>query len=173
MIEWLLFIVAIVIGLFALVVIVGAPYVPSQRRYCERALAWDDVGERDVLLDLGSGDGIVLRIAARRKARAVGYEINPVLVIISRILGMGHSGVEVKLANMWTKPFPDDVTIVYAFSSLKDGKMLLKTMQREATRLGRPLRLLCYGSPLPGRKPSGVFEAYHSYTFQPLQRPKA
>ena len=42
------------------------------------------VSEDDVVYDLGSGDGRILIAAARRGARAVGYEIDPALVDQSR-----------------------------------------------------------------------------------------
>jgi len=36
------------------------------------------------LIELGSGDGRVLKEAAAKGVRAIGYEINPVLVIYSK-----------------------------------------------------------------------------------------
>jgi len=80
-------IVGVAILLFGLIVFRGAPYVPSQKRYVRQA--FDELyplGIRDVLVDVGSGDGIVLRLAAERGAQAIGYELNPLLVIISRWL---------------------------------------------------------------------------------------
>ncbi len=41
------------------------------------------VGPRDVLYDLGSGDGRLVIAAARRAARSVGVEFNPELVAVS------------------------------------------------------------------------------------------
>ena len=152
----------------------GAPYVPTRRRDLRRMFdSLFPIGEGDVLLDIGSGDGLVLREARRRGARAVGFEINPLLVGISRMLAKGDAGQQTLLVNGWFAPFPDDVTIVYVFSVGRDAKRLIKTMQREADRLGRPLSLVCFGSPLQTRQPSKSFEAYFLYEFRPLQSPQA
>ncbi len=146
----------------------GAPYVPTHRRDLRRMFdRLYPLSERDVLLDIGSGDGIVLREASRRGARAVGYEINPVYWGISRLLSWRDAKVSSRLRNAWTTPFPDDVTLVYAFAVARDGKRLKKLLQREAERLGRPLTLVCYGSPLPQVQPVEAFEAYFLYKFQP------
>ena len=76
----------LIIGLSAIAIIVGfsafmgAPYLPSHRR--DVARAFDELyplSSSDVLLDIGSGDGVVLRQASKRGARAIGYEIHPLL----------------------------------------------------------------------------------------------
>ena len=154
---------------FSVVVFVGAPYVPSQKKYVLRAFDYFGITASDVLIDVGSGDGIILRIASRYGARAVGYEINPFLVAISKLLSVRDPRVTVLLQNFWLARLPEDATIVYAFAVSRDGKRLTKLMQREADRLGRPLKLLCFGSPLAHLKTVDTFEAYHLYIFQPLQ----
>jgi hypothetical protein len=165
---------AVLVLLFGFAAFFGAPYVPSRRRYVERALTHlYELNRDDVLVDIGSGDGVVLRVAAKRGARAVGYEINPVLVVLSKLLTARFSNVEVHFANFWTAKLPAETTVVYAFSVLRDNKRLIKKLQKEATRLGRPLDLLCYGSPLEGVRLTGKYEAYYRYTISPLQEKKA
>lgn len=152
----------------------GAPYVPTKRRELQRMLDKLYVlSPKDIVLDIGSGDGVVLREVSRRGAKAVGYEIHPVYWTISRILSWSDKNVVPKLRNAWTTPFPDDVTLVYAFAVERDGKRLARTVQREANRLGRPLMLVCYGSPLAGHRPVRTFEAYTLYRFSPLHPDKA
>jgi len=169
--------VLIIIGLiflaFGFVVFFGAPYVPSHKRAIERIFDEIGVGPRDVVVDIGSGDGVVLRLAARRGARAIGYEINPLLVALSRILSLQFPRIRIELANFWRVTFPKNTTIVYIFSVSRDGKKLTRKLQKEADRLGRPLKLVCYGSPLHGKAPDKIFEAYHLYTFHPLHLPQA
>ncbi len=152
----------------------GAPYVPSLRRDVRRL--FDDghpLRSSDVLLDIGSGDGVVLREVSRRGARAVGYEIHPIFVGISRLLSLGDSRVRVKWADAWRTPFPDDVTVVYVFAVGRDGKRLLRTIQRETQRLNRPLTVICYGNALPHYPARRQFEAYTLYDFQPLHAQEA
>src|SRR3990167_11438551 len=80
-------VVATILLVFGLVVFRGAPYVPTLRKNLEQGFR--DVyplSERDLLVDIGSGDGVVLRQAAKCGARAIGYELNPFLVVISKLL---------------------------------------------------------------------------------------
>jgi SAM-dependent methyltransferase len=58
-------------------------WLPTPESLVERMLAMAQVGPRDVLYDLGSGDGRLVIAAARRGARAVGVEFNPELVAVS------------------------------------------------------------------------------------------
>jgi hypothetical protein len=110
----------------------------------------------------------VLREASRRGAQAIGYEIHPLFVGISKLASLGDSRVRVKWTNAWTASFPKSVTLVYIFSVGRDGAKLVKKMQREADTLGRPLTLVCYGNALPNKNPARTFEAYYLYTFEPL-----
>jgi hypothetical protein len=165
----LIFTIACILAiLFGFVVFFGAPYVPSKRRELERAL--DElypVGKEDVLVDVGSGDGIVLREAAKRGARAVGYELNPIFVAISWLLSRKSKGVQVRLGNMWQVKFPEDTTVVYAFAVARDSARLARKMQKEATRLGRPLLLMTFGLPtLAGREPERRLGAHALYRFE-------
>lgn len=147
----------------------GAPYIPSRRRDVKRM--FDElapIGQKDVVLDIGSGDGLVLREVSRRGARAVGYEIHPVFFAISKLLSAGDPRVDIRLVNAWTTRFPRDVTLLYAFSVGRDGRRLTQKVQKEVDRIGRPVSLVCYGNPLPGLTPAESFEAYSLYIFQPL-----
>lgn len=168
-----LVLVLVFVLLFGVVAFIGAPYVPSHRKYVRRMFDHFGFGPNDTLVDVGSGDGVVLRMASNYGMKAVGYEINPVLVLVSRILSLGDRKVTVLLRNFWTVKLPDDVTIVYAFSVQRDEKKLARVLQREANRLGKSLRLICYGSPFRTKKPDATFEAYYLYTFQPLQSKNA
>ena len=164
-----IYIVGCIVVLVGISVFFGAPYVPSLRRDIKSLFdEFTPVAKGDVVLDIGSGDGIVLREVSRRGAKAVGYEIHPLFVGISKLLSLGDRRVVVRWVNAWVAPFPDDVTLIYAFAVGRDGAKLSKKVQREANRLGRPLTIVCYGNPLPGRTPARSFEAYHLYSFEPL-----
>ena len=63
------------------------PYVQTPPLLVRRMLQLAEVTPRDVLWDLGSGDGrIVIAAAKDFGARAVGYEIDPALIRESRML---------------------------------------------------------------------------------------
>jgi len=61
-------------------------WVPTPREIVEKMLDMADVTPRDVVMDLGSGDGRNVIAAGRRGARALGVEYNPDLVALSRQL---------------------------------------------------------------------------------------
>ena len=55
-----------------------APYVPTPQRVVERMLELAEVTEKDVVYDLGCGDGrIVITAATKYKARGVGIDFDP------------------------------------------------------------------------------------------------
>lgn len=155
---------------FGCIVFRGAPYVPSHRADIRRA--FDELAPLavdDTVLDIGSGDGVVLRAAAARGARAVGYELNPFLVGITRLLSWREPKVEVRLVDAWLTPFDAQTTVVYIFPVSRDLAKLQKTVQTQATRLGRPLRLVVYGMTLADWVPQAASGAHTLYLVEPLQ----
>jgi len=163
-------ILATVILLFGFVAFLGAPYVPSKRRELRHAFEHlYPLGRSDVLVDIGSGDGVVLREAAKRGARAIGYELNPVLAWFSRWISRRYKGIEVHVANMWNISFPEEVTVVYVFAVSRDSKKLEGMMQSEANRMKKSLKLISYGCKLPSKIPIKTSGAHFLYDFLPLQ----
>jgi hypothetical protein len=155
---------------FGIIVFRGAPYVPSRKRYIHDAFTdLYPLGKKDVLVDVGSGDGIVLRQASERGAVAVGYELNPILVVVSRFLSRGDRNVRVILTDFWIAKLPEDTTVVYAFMATPYIHKLNTKMQQETDRLARPLRLILYGNTLGERTPDQIDGGYKLYTFVPLQ----
>lgn len=169
---WFWFIAAIVL-LFGFVVFFGAPYVPSKRRELDKMFVeLYKLGSDDTVVDIGSGDGVVLRAAARRGARAVGYELNPALVGISKWLSRRYKRVEVFTANMWRVKFPDETTVVYVFPVTRDIEKTARKIQAEANRLEKPLSVICYGCTIPHMIALRSLGAHHLYTFTPLHSSK-
>jgi predicted RNA methylase len=59
--------------------------VPTPQDVVEQMLELAKSSKKDVVYDLGSGDGRVVITAAKKYGcKAVGYEIDPVLVELSR-----------------------------------------------------------------------------------------
>lgn len=167
-------IVGIIVVFLGLSVMRGAPYVPSQKRYIKQALTkLYTLTAKDVLVDLGSGDGIVLRLASKYKAQAIGYEINPVLALISKILSFNDHRVQVRMADFWSTDLPSNTTVVYIFITSGYLKKLSRKMQSEADRLDRPLKIIMYGATFDDRIPEKNLGAYSLHTFFPLQIKKA
>lgn len=171
--EIALWIIAVLACLFGFVVFFGAPYLPSKRRDIMRA--FDELytlSSQDVVLDLGSGDGVVLREVSRRGARAIGYELNPLLVFITRWLSRGDVRVKAVTANFMHRPFPDETTLVYMFGNSRDNKRFVHMIKCEATRLERPLYLMSYAFTLEGLTLVKKNDLHNLYLVEPLQRKK-
>ena len=159
-----------IVALFFLVVLRGAPYLPSRRK--DVALAFDELyplGSTDTLIDIGSGDGVVLRQAAARGARAIGFEINPILVILSRLLSLRRPGVQTKWRDFWLTPLPPETTVVYVFGESRDIVKMAARVQSEANRLHKTIWLISYAFDIPGLQPTRSFHAHFLYEMSPLQ----
>jgi precorrin-6B methylase 2 len=66
-------------------IFIGAIFLPTPPDVVEKMLTIAEVGEGDVLYDLGSGDGRIILEGTKRGARAVGVEADPIRVLWSRI----------------------------------------------------------------------------------------
>ncbi len=165
---WVGFAVIISIGFVAFT---GAPYVPSKRSDLKRAFTeLYPLSSRDTLVDIGSGDGVVLREAARYGARAVGYEIHPFLVVVSWLLSRGNDRIHVRLANFWRTELPGETTVVYTFGEDRDIKRMYDKVQSEATRLEKQLAFISYAFEIHGIKPTKSVGAHHLYMVKPLHK---
>lgn len=94
----------------------GAAYVPTTRSRVRRLVELAAISPDEKLLDLGSGDGRILFAAAKRGARCVGIEINPLLCWYSSFLAKlkGLKGVSVQRTNFWDVSISDvDILTVY------------------------------------------------------------
>lgn len=165
----LLFIICLIILLVGFVAFTGAPYVPSKRREVEKAFKkLYPLSFNDTLVDLGSGDGLVLRVASRCGARAIGFELHPILVWLSRFLSRHDDRVMIKQANLWRAKLPKQTSVVYIFADGRDMAKLHRFMISETKRLNKRLYLISYGFKfsIPEVRSVG---AHFLYTFEPLQ----
>ncbi|MEO6760822.1 MAG: hypothetical protein ABI220_00380 [Candidatus Saccharimonadales bacterium] len=146
--DWIVLIVLAVVAVFGGVLLFGAPYLPTLSKQAETALDLLDLRPHQTLLELGSGDGKVLVVAARRGLNVVGIELNPLLVIVSWLRTRRyHKQVRVIWGNFWRVDWPK-VDGVYVF-------LLDRFMGRLDSRLNRlkPIKLVSFAFQIPGRKP--------------------
>lgn len=158
----------ILILIFGVVVFRGAPYVPSVKKYAARAFdELHPLTDQDVVVDVGSGDGVILRLAAEKGAWAVGYELNPILVAISKLLSKGSPRIQTHLADFWLVTLPAETTVVYAFSVGRDMKKLADKMQQTADSAGHAIHLITYGHTIDTIEPKKKTSSHHLYVFTP------
>lgn len=127
----ILFLVAalIIISFLLLLILVGffiyifdafldLPYVATKRSKVVTIIELASIKNKETAVDLGSGDGRLLFAAAQKGAFAIGYEVNPMLVVISKfhaqIKGLGDK-ISVKKTSLWKADLKlADVIFVYA-----------------------------------------------------------
>lgn len=145
---WILAAVALSFGF---VVFWGAPYVPTRRQQITQA--FDElyqVKPGEVVVDLGSGDGTLLRAAVRRGAKAIGYELNPLLVFLTKLLSRKEAfNIQIKCANFWKQKLPKETTLVYTFLDKRDMARMELYMLRQAKERTKPIHFISYGFRLP------------------------
>lgn len=144
----------VIILLFCVTALTGAPYVPSHLRDVQQALTQlYSLGPEDCLVDMGSGDGVVLKVARQQGARAFGVELNPLLVLLSRWRLRGDTKAMVVCGNLYHTNFPAGTTVVYTFGDSRDIARMAAHVQQQATRLGIDLWFISYAFAVPGWAP--------------------
>jgi len=149
-----LYLVSIIaVFLFGFVVLFGAPYLPTLKKQTDDALDLLALKPGQTLLELGCGDGRVAKAAARRGIRVVGYELNPILVIIAKLHTVKYRKlVTIKWGNFWQTNWPE-TDAIFVFLLDKYMKKLDKKIVQKTKQQGREIRLLSFTFEIPGRKP--------------------
>ena len=120
---------------------VGGPWVPSSMQMVRRMLEMAKVGPKDVVYDLGCGDGrMVLAAALRYHARAVGIEIDPLRYLWCQLLItilFQRRRIRIIFGNLFTKDLSEaDVVLCYLMpDALRKLENKLKTELRPGTRV--------------------------------------
>lgn len=156
--------------LFTFVIAFGAPFLPTLTNRVDDALDLIDLKPGQTLLELGSGDGRLLRAAAKRGIHGVGYELNPILVIWSRLLNRKYKGmITVKLGNFWQATWPE-FDGVYVF-------LLNPYMAKLDTRLtqesqSKTIKLVSFAFQIPDMKPVNEINGMFLYEYKHVVRRK-
>src|SRR5438105_4258164 len=102
---WLVLLVILLC--FAVVVLFGAPYLPTLKPQVKTALELADLKPGQTLLELGCGDGRVLIAAAKRGCNAVGYELNPIMAAFCWLRTRRYRRqIRVVWGDFWQKTWP-------------------------------------------------------------------
>jgi SAM-dependent methyltransferase len=146
---YLIVILAVVLA-FGLGIRRGAPYLPILKRDSDALLALGELKAGQTIIDLGSGDGRLLREAARRGIRGIGYEINPILVLVSRLVCWRYRRlVTIHLADFWHVTLPP-ADAVYTFLLPRYMADLDQYLARQITKR---TPLISFAFEIPGRRP--------------------
>lgn len=141
--QWILIILCLAAGLFVVKIAYvaavalsisntqGALYVSTSRRRIRAVLDELDLKPGRVLMDLGCGDGRLLRAARRRSdIFAVGYEVNPLAYLKAKIYSAGR-GIDIRYGNFWYEAiYAADIIFCYLFPDVM--ARLAEKLQAEA-----------------------------------------
>lgn len=95
--------------------LIGAPWAPTRTVALKKAFDDIGVGKEDMVVDLGAGDGMVLKEASLRGARAIGYELSPIMWIVGIVRTIGNARISMRYGNFFKKTLPHDATIIFLF----------------------------------------------------------
>lgn len=142
--------ICIAVLLFGLVVLRGAPYLPTLRKQIDDALDMLELEPGQTLLELGSGDGRLLAAAARRGVYSAGYELNPLLVVWTRLRYWKYrTFISVKWGDFWLTEWPKS-DAMYVFLLEKYMKKLDNKVAQYAK--GKHYKLVSFGFEIAGKK---------------------
>lgn len=152
----------IVIACFGFVLAFGPPYLPTLSKSMKSALEVADMKPGERLLELGCGDGKVLIAAAKQGVHAVGFELNPLLVLLCKVRCWRYRHlVKVQWANFWTQPWPPtDVIFVFGLP-----RIMNKLDKKIVQDLDTTVKLVSFAFPIPNRKPVSSKDGVYEYIY--------
>jgi len=171
---WLVFGYVVIIILLCIIVVgvsavwpslIGAPWVPVSRETAWKMLDLAQVNPEDSVLDLGSGDGRIIIMAAEKfGAKAFGIEADPLRVLWSRC-AIRRRGLSKMVAVMWGNFFSQnllDATVVTVYQGQKINKRLQAKL---ATELKAGTRVISYSFPFEEWTPIKTLRNPHLYLY--------
>lgn len=143
----------------------GALYVSTSRVRISAFMEAVPMKPGELLVDIGCGDGRVLRQAGKLAGvRALGYELNPLVYLKARCLCLGRKNIEIKRRDFWGEDLSGaDVIFCYLFPDVM-GKLSakLKAELRPGTRI------VSCNFPMPGFAPRHILRPGGSLHNDPI-----
>ena len=153
---------AVLIWLIYPVFLGGFGWQPTPIDRVREMLSMADVKPGDTVYDLGSGDGRIIAVAAKEfGARAVGIEIDPVRVLLSRLRIRGLRDVAVVRGNFF-KADLGDATVVTLFQRAGTNNAL---RDKFVSELKPGSRVVSFVYDIEGWTPSKVNEKARIYLY--------
>jgi SAM-dependent methyltransferase len=158
----LILVISILVLVFSYVIFFGAPYLPTLKKQSDDAFELLNLKPGPMLLDLGSGDGRVLRAAAQRGIKGIGYELNPLLVLYSRISCFRYRKlVTFQCRNYWKVTLPPcDAIFVFLLN-----RLMPKLDAKIEAEVKKPVKLVSYAFKIPGKVPAAEKDALFLYKY--------
>jgi 16S rRNA A1518/A1519 N6-dimethyltransferase RsmA/KsgA/DIM1 with predicted DNA glycosylase/AP lyase activity len=144
----------------------GAPFLPTRKSRVSEAVDLLNLKPGQTLLELGSGNGRILREASRRGIYCIGYELNPVLVLLSRLhCWRWRQLVTIHCANYWNVTLPK-ADGIYVFLLQPYMSRLDKKIQDE---IRQPTRLVSFAFFITTKQPTINQNGLFLYRYVPMK----
>ncbi len=152
----------VVFGCFVFVIAFGAPFLPTHAPQVEVAFTLAKLKKGQTLLELGSGDGRILLAAAEQGINAIGYELNPLLVLYSLFRTRRYRKlVTIKWQNFWLAKLPEsDAIFVFLL-----GRYMQKLDHKITNEAKKPQKLVSYAFTINGKTPVREKNAMRLYEY--------
>lgn len=167
MTDLLIAVFGIIVFIFGFVVAFGAPYLPTLDNHKKLALNMLALKPGNTLLELGCGDGRILVETAKKGVNCIGYEINPLLVLIARWNTRKYRRlVTVRMRNYWGEKLPAaDAIFVFLLP-----KYMIKLDKKIIQEFSNPVKLISVAFEIPGKKPKQAKSGLFLYEYVPKDR---
>jgi SAM-dependent methyltransferase len=160
---WVIVVLLLLAGCFGGVLLFGAPYLPTLKPQVRAALELADMQAGQTLLELGCGDGKVLLAAARQGLSAVGYELNPLLVITAWLRTRRYRRqVRVVWGDFWRLDWPP-ATVIFVFLL---PKYMPKLDKKIVQYPHKPVKLVSFAFEVPGKPVAAHKSGVYLYSYR-------
>jgi cyclopropane fatty-acyl-phospholipid synthase-like methyltransferase len=145
-----------------LILLRGAPYLPSLRPHTKTALDLLNLKPGQVVYDLGCGDGRFLKAAARRGIKVVGYELNPFIFAYAWLSTRRYRKlVSVRFGDFWQADISQaDAVYVFLFD-----RFMAKLDAKLKAEAKTGLKLASHTFKIPRKKPTAQDYGVYLYKY--------
>lgn len=149
MVEIARIIIGLVIICFSLVLMFGAPYLPTLKSQVEVLPELAGLKAGDHVLELGCGDGRVMLALAKQGIKVTGYELNPIMFVIAWLRTIPvRSNASVIWGNFFQAKWPEaDVIFVFLLK-----KYMPKLDKKCIQYPHKPVKLISFAFKVPNKK---------------------
>lgn len=161
--SWLYLAFVFIFTLFGFVILFGAPYLPTKKEQIQEAIRQMGLKKGQSFIELGCGDGRLQKTAAKNGIKSIGYELNPILVIIAKLSTWRYRHlVKIVWGNFWAKDWPK----TDAFYTFLLDKYMAKLDKRMQQYPHKPIKLISYAFEIPNKKHTNKNKGIFTYIYK-------
>lgn len=148
---------------FSFVLLFGAPYLPTLKPQIKQIFKAAKIKPGDKIIDLGCGDGRVLIYAAKQGIYSVGYELNPILVIICWFRSIKYRKyIQIVWGDFFRSSWPD-TDVVFAFLL---NRYMDKLNNKCVHYSYKPVKLVSFAFKISSKQPSYCKNGIYIYKYK-------